>query len=241
MATKRFPFKTSTKVFISARITSDYVKKACNDRVRILSSGKIDEKEYHMTIHSFFLNSNHPYYKYVKRGLLEQLKWSSINTFTDDIELRSRYGKYSIYAGKKNDFFVREFGSKVDITAFRMSIYKWIQKAVGGKCVCSHTDKIGGQTFYFYSYKGTDLYAISEHYHGRGQIKFHVSLISSDEYYKKYMNVSDQCEYMVKLIHRCGKRINALSHIKVKRDMNKFTVSMDNGITREHEKRDFNI
>ena len=101
------------------------------------------------------------------------------------MHLISRKGKYEIMG---------EFMAKVYkvlnssyITTFRMIMYKYLEKHLGAS-----TRKIAtlhGKKYFVYAYRGQDLIAVPEYFHGKGVWTPHMSLIKLDKLKKANPNL----------------------------------------------------
>ena len=129
------------------------------------------------------VNRANPYHKYIVdaygqiNGILRDLLTIKYNQISGNIYLKSKKGVYNIMG----DFMAKVYktNNPTYITDLRMVLYKYLEVMLGKS---NRKVKIRDNKKYFvYSYRGKDLIAIPEYYHGKGKWTPHLSLIRLDK------------------------------------------------------------
>jgi len=103
-----------------------------------------------------------------------QQQYAAINP---QMYIISKSGDYEIMG----DFMAKVYTSNNSnyITQFRIAFYKYIERLLG-KGSRKHVT-IANKNYYVYSYRGKNLIAIPDYYHGKGVWKPHLSLVKLDK------------------------------------------------------------
>jgi hypothetical protein len=102
------------------------------------------------------------------------------NKISPQMYISSPKGGYEIMG----DFFAKVYtaSNSAYISLFRTNLYKYIEGFLGkGQ---RRSVVINNKKYFIYSYRGRDLLAVPDYYHGKGNWKPHLSIIKLDKIYK---------------------------------------------------------
>jgi hypothetical protein len=172
-------FKNTYRLYIIAEATDSKLIKNYEYRQSKLGVTPIKSSP-HITMMHIHVNADNPDHHH----LID--KMGNINfMFKNIIEKKYHYISPNIYLKSRSDCYeiMGEFlakvythdGEKEQITDFRMVMYLYLEMFLG-KSTRQRRD-IDGKVFYIYSYKGRELMAVPEYYHGIGVWTPHLSII----------------------------------------------------------------
>jgi len=112
------------------------------------------------------------------------------------------------------------------ITHFRTSFYKYLESFLGKST--RRYIKTASKGYYVYSYRGKDLIAIPEYYHGKGVWTPHLSLIKLDKIQRSNPNLYNAYEKsgVSALIRALAGSRGSLDHFNMSRHFNIFEISV---------------
>jgi hypothetical protein len=104
--------------------------------------------------------------------LVKNLRYG-YNLVSSRINLNSTPGKYEAMG----DFMAKMYEAENSeyVTMFRICFYKFLESKLGASC--RRIQKIDSNEYYIYSYRGRDLIAVQNYYHGKGKWSPHLSLV----------------------------------------------------------------
>ena len=172
-------FKNTYRLYMVAEATDPKLIRNYEYRQAKLGVTPIKSKP-HITMMHIHVNADNPDHHHLidRNGFIN-------NMFKNIIEKKYHYMSPSIYLKSTNDcydimgeFFAKIYthdGPKEQITNFRMVLYLYLEMFLNK----SHRQRqnIDGRIFYVYSYKGRELIAVPEYYHGVGIWTPHLSII----------------------------------------------------------------
>jgi hypothetical protein len=187
-------FTNNTKLYITAHITSQQLKKAYEERIGILLGNTKPQFEPHMTLFELDINQEHSAAKLFQEKIFQKVIRIAFDTHLRNLGLVSNFGSYKILGTGAKDFYVREYEpeDKKAITNFRKEIYNYIQNHPGVKNYRLEEIKdTNGKLLYkeFYcddSNTSMDkpLYRVPIYISGVGVWTPHISIINSDDLLK---------------------------------------------------------
>ena len=175
------PFTNSHRIYIIANGTDANLRASYFARLDKLKISKYEQSKLkpHITMMEIDINMSNPdhrviidSYKNIHPSLRNLLNMY-YNQLSPQMYLTSGKGNYEIMG----DYLAKVYQctNSQYVTYFRMAFYKYIEKFLG-KGTRSST-VINGKKYYIYNYKGKDLMAIPDYYHGKGVWVPHLSLI----------------------------------------------------------------
>jgi hypothetical protein len=205
-------FKTSAIIFMLADATDRSVITNFYARIAKLKISQLLLKGVrpHISLMKVIINTENPDHRILISGkhlnpYLQLMMTRQYNAVSKMIYITSQRGEYEIMG----DFFAKVYTASNTnyITQFRMAFYKYIEGYLGK----GHRRVIiiNNEKYYMYSYRGRDLLAIPDYYHGKGIWKPHMSIIKLDKIQKSNPRLYSQ--YL-----RYGKAtlVNALAGVK---------------------------
>jgi hypothetical protein len=189
------------------------------NKLGISQRGKTGIKP-HISLMEIHINKSNPDHKIlighnglINPNILRIMKQQYFN-LNPQMYIISKPGGYEIMG----DFMAKVYTATNSnyITQFRMSFYKYLESILGRGS--RRIFIIANKKYYVYSYRGRDLVAIPDYYHGIGIWKPHLSLVKLDRIQKSNPNLYN-------LYRQFG--INALVHALrgVKGSMNQFNLA----------------
>lgn len=215
-----------------AGISDLKLKNALHSRAEKLGVSKNDytKMDFHLSLLIVLINKRNPDSSVLvdEKGSLvsdfvSELK-HGFNTVSARINLNSTPGKYEAMG----DFMAKMYEAENSeyITMFRICFYKFLERKLGYGC--RRIQKIDSNEYYIYSYRGRDLIAVQNYYHGRGKWTPHLSLVrlgkvkqSNPALYAAY-----EKEGMVKLAKSMKGATGYLDKLNMKTHFNDLRVSV---------------
>jgi hypothetical protein len=174
-------FRSGYSMHMIADATEPKLINAFRSRLDHLGISRMDQSKIkpHITLMQFQINKANPDHQIlvgsggkIRSDFKRHLEYH-YNALSPQMYLLSRKGKYEIMGESMTKVY--KSVNPTYITNFRMSLYRYLENKLGRP-----TRKIGllnGKRYYVYGYRGRDLVAVPEHYHGKGVWKPHLSLI----------------------------------------------------------------
>ena len=205
-------FRNNSTIFLLADATDPVVINNIYARIAKLkiSHNLLKGVRPHFSLMQIIVNTANPDHKILMFGKninphLRIVIDIQYNRITPQIYISSPKGGYEIMG----DFFAKVYTqtNAEYITLFRKQIYKYIEGFLGkGQRRLAIVNNI---KYFVYSYRGRDLLAVPEYYHGNGIWKPHLSIIKLDKIQK-----SNPKLYAQYLRYGISALVNALSGVK---------------------------
>ncbi len=178
-------FRNGQKLFIIAKLDDTDTNKSFRERTDILLNGHSPFRKPHVSLLDISINMDNRDSYIFDSDKFADVVCDAFKQYLSNITLHSPHRQYLMFGQSGNQFFGRAYDVEPstdlkNISAFRMEIYNYINKAIGA----TPTSKVSNHNnlnFYEYSYHGTPLYAVSEHYHGRQVWTPHISVINEKD------------------------------------------------------------
>ena len=172
-------FKNTYRMYMIAEATDPKLQQNVENRREKL--GVHSTSVPHITMMHIHINADNPDRRFLVDGsgrvnqVFSKLMKNKYDQISDGIYLKSSQS----YLDLMGDFFAKIYVNEGDpkiITDFRMTLYLYLELYLGRFTKRERID-IDGRVFFVYSYKGNELLAIPEYYHGIGVWTPHLSLI----------------------------------------------------------------
>lgn len=181
-------FKNSATIYMLADVTDSSLNHNYFNRLDKLGVSKQDQAKIipHISLMEVYINMSNPDHKILVTSqrsivpILQQIMMKQYFAINPQIYLVSKRGDYEIMG----DFMAKVYRATNSryITQFRMAFYKYIENILGRGI--RRKIIMNNKIFYIYSYRGRDLLAVPDYYHGRGVWKPHLSLIKLNKLQK---------------------------------------------------------
>lgn len=173
-------FDNMASMFIMVTIRDPVVKKSYNKKImKLLGKNNRPENDLlHFTLLNIIINEDHAdsdifkekrFLRHIRRSFDEYLVGTTLTPT-----------KYKLL-GVSKKFFAKVYrpDDQEDISDFRVSIYKYLNKGLG--TFKRGYYEIDGVEYYIYSFNGEELYAVTGFHHGRTIWVPHLSIVSDKD------------------------------------------------------------
>lgn len=190
-------FDDTYRLYMIAEATDQKLQENYEQRQKKL--GVISKIAPHITMMHIHVNADNPDHKFLINetgkinNVFRKIVENKYQNIANNIYFKSSQSHYDLMG----DFFAKVYvydGDRSIITDFRMALYFYLEMYLGRFTKRERID-IDGRVFFVYSYKGKELIAVPEYYHGIGVWTPHLSIVKlpvlktqNPELYEKFEN-----------------------------------------------------
>ena len=240
-------FSNTTKFYLMANITNQYIYDRLNERRNtLLNVHQTANIPLHITILQLDINQNNPNSFIFNNPQFHKAlrKFYNATIIKNKVTLTSKLGDYDILGQADKKFFVKMYkpDQPMIITKFRMMFYKYLESMFGKPTIKTKLDHSGNKFYVFYypNHGLKPLFAVPEFNYGRGKWTPHISILSTNDLkryntslYNQYENQSTKETKIKLLFNKIYKaKFNPIGPIRFDKHVTSLTLSLNNPTTK---------